>query len=322
MRKKLTQIFTAAIIIFMFACARVETRKPDNSIRFSPVASKSTRAIISGVSYPIDESFTVSAYANGTYAYFEEQTASYSAVKHFWATDEVQYWPLSGSLTFQAYSPSSASGIEVSSSGISADGYTIINTAQMNTDLCYASATVPDCANHPDSVSLTFSHALSQIVIRAKAADYYNDANREVSISVNSLALTGIYSTGDFADGAWTNQDNEFSYTISSSSTALSYDAQHEPETVNLCSCLLIPQELGPNAKLRVGFSIIQTVNSVDHSLENPPAQIAIGSNITEWEPGKKYIYTLSIGMDHSIVFTASAVGWQDENDNIIVEEN
>lgn len=323
MRNKLTYLLMAAAAAIMAsACTKTQADKPDNSIHFSAVAAKSTRAIISGTTYPIDESFVVSAYVNGTDSYFEDNLASYSNASSLWETSESQYWPLSGSLDFVAYSPSSAQGISVSASGISADDYTILSGAQMTTDLCYATASVADCSNHPEYVSLTFSHALSQVVFRVKAASYYNTSGRTVSISLNSLAMAGIYSVGDLSDGTWENQESENTYSLSATPTPLTYDANNLPETIDICSYLFIPQVLGPNAELRVGYSVNQTVNSAPYNLENPPVSIPLGSNVTEWQPGKKYIYTISIGMDNLITFTASAVGWQDENDNIIVEEN
>ena len=322
MRNKLTYLLIAAAAMMASACTRTQADKPDNSIHFSAVAEKSTKAIISGTTYPTDESFSVNAYADGTYTYFEDNVASYSSTSALWETSTSEYWPLSGSLDFVAYSPSSAQGISVSASGISADDYTILSGAQMTTDLCYASATVADCSNHPEYVSLTFSHALSQVVFRVKAASYYNTSGRTVSIYLNSLAMAGIYSVGDLSDGTWENQESENTYSLSATPTPLTYDANNLPETIDICSYLVIPQELGPNAELRVGYSVNQTVNSAPYNLENAPVSIPLGSTVTEWQAGKKYIYTISIGMDNLITFTASAVGWLDENDNIIVEEN
>ena len=323
MRNKLTYLLIAAAAIMASACTRTHADKPDNSIHFSPVAAKSTKAIISGTTYPTDESFVVSAYVNGTDSYFEDNLASYSNASSLWETSESQYWPLSGSLDFVAYSPSSAQGISVSANGISAEDYTIVSGGQMTTDLCYAGATVADCSNHPEYVQLTFSHALSQIVFRVKAADYYTNSSRQVTISLTSLAMAGIYSVGDFSDGIWGNQESENTYSLSATPTPLTYDANDDPETVDICSYVYIPQELGPNAELRVGYQVKYTYPAAEpDSLVNAPVSIPLGSNVTEWQAGKKYIYTISIGMDNLITFTASAVGWLDENDNIIVEEN
>ena len=305
------------------ACSLVEVDKPDNTISFAPVASKATKAIISGTTYPTSESFVVSAYLNGTDAYFEDVTASYSSSLALWETTVSQYWPLTGSLSFIAYSPSSASGVSIdATNGVTATGYTIQNTEQMSTDFCYASASVADCASHPDAVSMTFSHALSQVVFRVKAAGYYSNSSRTVNLALRSLSMQGIMSVGDFAEGAWENQGTEYEYTLSNTPITLTYDAQDRPETIDVCSYLFLPQELGPYAAISVGYNVVQTISNTDYTLQNAPILIPLGGTINEWQPGKKYIYTLNIGMNNVITFTVSAVGWQDESNNIIVEEN
>ena len=315
-------------ILLAAACSKSDVDNPDNAISFSPVASKATKAIISGTTYPEGESFVVSAYHNGTDAYFEGLTASYSLTQNgtkLWATSEDQYWPLSGSLDFYAYSPSSASsaGVDIdASSGVTATDYTVQNNTQMTTDLCYASATVADCANHPDSVPLAFSHALTQVVFRVKAAAYYTTANTTVALSMTSLSLSGIYSVGDFASGAWSNQNTAYTYTLSNSETTLTYDGENAPQTSEVCSFLFLPQEIPADACIHVGYKVTQRSSGNDYTLENSPVAVRLAGSISDWQPGKKYIYTLSIGMDNVITFTASAVGWQDENANIIVEEN
>ena len=321
MRKRHLYIIVATVVAALAsACMKDEADKP--VISFSPVASKATKAIISGNDYPTGESFVVSAYHEGVDLYFEDLTAGYAITQNgtkLWETSESQYWPLDGSLTFNAFSPASASasGVTIDADGISASDYTIQNTTQMTTDLCYASATVADCSDHPDYVSLVFSHALSQVVFRVKAAAYYANT----TISMTSLSLIGIYSEADFSGGAWENQSTEHTYSLSSVPTALTYSGT-TPVAADVCSYLYLPQTFGPNAALRVGYSITQRVSDTDYTLTNPPVSIPLSGSISQWEPGKKYIYTINIGMDNVITFTASAVGWQDENANIIVEEN
>lgn len=319
-----TRILCLMGLALVSACSKSEVDKPVGSISFSPVAARATKGIISGTTYPEGETFVVSAYHEGTDAYFEDLTASYSLTQNgtkLWSTSDVQYWPLAGSLDFYAYSPASA-GLTITSGGVSAEDYTITTAAQMTTDLCYASASVADCANHPDSVPLTFSHALSQVVFRVKAADYYSTATSTVTLSMTSLALKGIYSVGDLNQGTWENLGSEHNYTLSGTPTELTYNGSNQPETVDVCAYLFLPQELGPNAAISVGYSIVQRISGTDYTLENTPVTIPLGSSLTQWEPGKKYIYTLNIGMNNVITFTASTVGWQDDGDNIIVEEN
>ena len=291
------------------------------SISFAPVAAKSTKAIISGNEYPTTESFVVSAFYNGSQTYFENLTASYS--NPYWATSTSEYWPLEGTLTFFTYSPASASGVSMNATnGVTATGYTIQTNEQMTTDLCYASTTAIDCVAHPNQVPLQFSHALSQVVFRVKAADYYTTATNDVALAVTSLSLNGINSVGDFANGTWSNQDTPLDYTISNDITTLSYDNE-TPVTTEIASYLFLPQELGANAALSVGYKIVQVNQGQSYTLNNPPVSIRLGGTITQWEPGKKYIYTLNIGMNNVITFTANAVAWDDTgNDyNIIVEE-
>ncbi len=306
------------LALFASACTKGDWQK--DAISFAPVASKPTKAIISGTTYPTGESFKVSAFHNGTAAYFEGLTASRIS-DNLWETSSSQYWPLGGSLLFHAYSPASASAT-IGASGVSVSGYTIQNTTQMETDFCYASATVANCDNHPNAVPLAFSHALSQVVFRVKAAGYYSTNTTTVSLAMTSLSLSGICSVGDFssADG-WENQGTERTYSLSNSSTALTYN-NRQPNTIDVCSYLFIPQELGANAAITVGYNITQTVDANNYTLTNSPVTIPLGTGINEWQPGKKYIYTISIGMDNVINFTVTAVGWQDMNDNILVEEN
>ena len=319
--------FARHILIVIAALAMVscmkETIVTRDAITFAPVAEKSTKTIIDGTTYPDGKSFVVSAYHNGTDTYFSDLEAAYSITQDgtkLWETSTAEYWPLGGSLKFNAYSPASVSDITditIDSDGISVTDYTIQTTDQMTTDLCYASATVPDCANHPESVPLVFSHALSQVVFRVKAAAYYTNT----TISLTSLSLSGICSVGDFSSGSWSNWETPYTYTLSSATTPLTYDGEHEPETIVICSYLFVPQEIPADANINVGYSITQTISGDDYSLANPPVSIALRNTVTEWQPGKKYVYTLNIGLNNLINFTASAANWGDPIEGSFVVE-
>ena len=313
-KRLLTYIILAAAAVTA-SCTKNTVDLPyGGAISFAPVAEKSTKAIIEGTTYPTTESFAVSAYHGGSDAYFEDLVASYNSSITLWETSTAEYWPLAGSLTFNAYSPSSASGVTITSAGVTATDYTIQTPAQMTTDLCYGSYTVADCASHPESVPLQFSHALAQVVFRVKAASYYENT----SLSMTSLSKDGICSVGDFTGSAWENQNTEFNYALHGISTALTYDGT-TPVTTDVCSYLFVPQTLGPNASINVGYSVDF---GGGRTLNNSPVKVALGGTITEWVPGKKYIYTLNIGLDNVITISASTVGWSDQGYNIIVEES
>ena len=314
--------FARHILIVIAALAMVscmkETIVTRDAITFAPVASKPTKAIIEGTDYPVDVPFAVSAFYNGSAPYFRNITATKAST--YWETASPEYWPLNGQLDFHAYSPATATGVTLSAIGVSATGYTITTSEQMTTDLCYASYTATNCAAHPDAVPLTFSHALSQVVFRVKAADYYSNLTNTITLSLNSLSMEGIYSVGDFSNGAWSNHSGAHTYNISSATTALTYDGDDEPETIDLGAFVLIPQELGANAALSDGFRIVQRISETDYVLDNSPVTIPLGDTVDEWLPGKKYIYTLSIGMNKIINFTATTTDWNDDGCGIVVE--
>ena len=317
MRKRL--LFIAMAAVLTVACVKTEN-DGSNVISFSPVASKATRAIIDGTTYPTGESFVVSAYV-GTAAYFEDLTASYSSTLRLWETSTSEYWPLGGSLKFIAYSPASAGGLSIdATNGVTVSDYTIQSAEAMTTDLLYATYTVADCSEHPASVPLTFSHALSQIVFKVKAADYYSTQGSTISLALSSLSLSGILSVGDFADGSWDNQETAHTYALSSTPISLTYGDQNAPVTADVCANLFLPQEIPADARINVGYSIAQNISGTTYSIENPPVAIALRSTITEWEPGKKYIYTISIGLDNLIEFTATANEWTAQEGGVVVE--
>ena len=91
MRKKYLYLYIASAALLACSCVKTDNGLPDNSIVFSPVASKATRAIISGASYPTTESFVVSAFYNGSYSYFEDLAVSYSSAQSKWTgeTDQI-----------------------------------------------------------------------------------------------------------------------------------------------------------------------------------------------------------------------------------------
>lgn len=316
-KRLLTYIILAAAAVTA-SCTKNTVDLPyGGAISFAPVAEKSTKAIIEGTTYPTTESFAVSAYHGGSDAYFEDLVASYNSSITLWETSTAEYWPLAGSLTFNAYSPSSAraSGVTITSAGVTATDYTIRTSDQMTTDLCYASATVADCADHPESVPLVFSHALSQVVFRVKAAAKYSG----VSLSMNSLSLSGLYSVGNFNAGVWSSHSSPYTYTLSNSVVPLTYTGD-EPDVTTISTYLFLPQTFSADAAINVGYSIVQTVAGETYTLDNPPVAIPLKGTLTQWQPGKKYIYTLSIGMNNLITFTASTYGWTEEEVGLAVE--
>jgi len=311
------------------SCARSEVDLDDRVMRFSPATAKVTKTIIDGTTFPTDSTFVVSAiHTNGTY--FDNLVASYDSSVSLWATSDPQYWPLSGALAFYAYAPSAIatySGTTLSiddSDGVYAADYTCDGV----TDFLYASYLVDDCENHPESVPMTFSHALSQIVVNVKQkADYTAEISNKtnvVTITVDSVSVRGAYVKADFVqlpDAEWLiTQNSETGELQLGGNQALHYG----DDPVQLGRILTIPQSL-TSVTIHTVYTVTQTITDNTTSETNvlsvkTPADVELSTFLSAWECGKKYVYTISYGLD-PIEVTATTVDWTAVSGVIIVEE-
>ena len=328
--RKLILILAAAALASAVSCVRLEVTSPDaRNIYLSPATQKATKGIIEGSVFPTDSSFVVSAiHTNGVY--LDNLVASYDSQTGYWATASPRHWPLSGELDFYAYSPSaiaSYSGATVildENDGVTASAYTCDGI----TDFLYASYCVDDCGSHPAAVPLVFSHALSQIAIQVKqTADYTTEINNKsniVSFTVDSLILKNHYISADFAQ----LPEAEWSPTLSSVTGECALGGgvslRYGDSPVQTGRTLVIPQSLN-GVVLHVVYTVTQTItdNTTSESTVlsvSTPADLELSNYLSAWECGKKYVYTLSIGLD-PITVSATTVDWVASGGEIIVEE-
>lgn len=327
-RHALIYVFVGAALAG--ACTKSEIQLPDDVIAFAPVTAKVTKAIIDDNVYPLNVPFVVSAYHNGTNEYFNNLSASYiQNSDNIWETSSAEYWPLGGSLTFYAYSPGSLTGATTSAAtGVAFSNYTL----DPATDLCIASYTESDCAQRADdTVPLQFSHALSQIVVKIRQTQNYNaeinNKSNIVVITVDELSLKDMYVNAAFAQlptPTWSiteqSETGEYEFSLGNSGYVLTPGAAAQ----QVGRLLTIPQSL-EGICLHTVYTVRQTVtdNSTDETTVfsvTTPVDIPLSQYLSSWACGRKYIYTLSYGLD-PIEVQASTVDWVPDGGEIIVEE-
>ena len=212
--------------------------------------------------------------------------------------------------------------------GVSFADYTVNPT----TDFCIAQYTEDDCANRTGStVQLRFTHALSQVVVKIKQKQNYNaeisGKSNIVTITVNELSLKDMYVNAAFA------QLPEPTWSITQSSEKDDYDFDlgnngitlyHADAAQQIGRLLTIPQSL-TGVCLHTVYTVTQTITDNTTSVSETyvvktPVDIPLNGSMASWECGKKYIYTLSYGLD-PIEIQASTTNWIPDGGEIIIEE-
>ena len=193
-------------------------------------------------------------------------------------------------------------------------------------------------ANPYAGVQINFKHALSSILFKVKAhADYAGTVLTVKKIEVLNAYSTGDFTQG-LADqnGAttgqkvtinevetqtkaeWSGYAKEITYTAYENTTGIVLSADEtvyvhssdEDPTANTTDLILLPQELDHatnDVTIRVTYTLknddmtdpIQQVAEVSLVTGNAGGYFSDGKNsISAWEMGKKYTYTIEVGLD------------------------
>ena len=334
--------FMAAIAgVALASCAKNEVETPEQDIiTFAePVTAVQTKATEITANYPMNKHFSVFAYYyEGDYTKFEDgklymndvETA-YSSDVHGWDPAKVSgvnyYWPKQGTLTFAAYSPSTVAATH-DKAGLHFEGFTVPAKAEEQYDLLFSersynqtNATMNDHTNHYKGVEITFNHALSSIIFKAKTDINYNKDN--FYITVKEVTVKHISSTADFCQGlndeeeiletanteaCWSDWSSEIDYTAYAGEYTLK-DGEYalvpgitpgvmsNDTDIQNSHLILIPQSLA-DAKLYVKYTIynknVNPVAAIDQTAELDLAT----TKVATWLRGKRYTYNITIGLD------------------------
>lgn len=318
--------------------SEVAVKSDSNRIVFdNPVVSSVTRALIDGTEYPTDVPFSVYAqYKNANTGenllYMENVTTQYvtstpGTNQKSWVPVGNYYWPKQGTLSFAAYSPTAASTVFNTVSWADDSGFTFDNfnaaTNQANSyDLMYSDYVADqeqgDEADYTKyyGIQLTFRHALSALVFRAKAADEYDGAE----IKVKTIEVLEAYNQGDLttnnADNTagWSDFQNPTTMAVANiAGAALDHtDFAQQGDVL-----LMVPQAFDHNGGVQV--KITYTIDTESNATMTQTHTVDL-SKLTEngtvtahadWKMGKRYIYDITIGLDR-IYFAPTVTDWED----------
>ena len=255
------------------------------------------------------------------------------------------FWPKNGSLTFIAYSPYGATGAGVDANGIKFTNY-VVGDASDQDDLLFSERAYdkkavdqPTSAADPYAgVQLNFKHALSSIMFKVKAAGNYPGH----TLKVIKVEILNAYSKGTFSQGlgdngtavtadpatnpGWSGQSSERTYVAYDNTTGIELHPTNVKflhsgsiaATDNTTDLILLPQPLKHTGTSEVVVKVTYTLQNDDMS--SPIKQVgeiklATGNaggyfaGIESWQRGKRYIYTISVGLDE-IYFDPIVTGW------------
>ena len=314
---------------------------------FSAIASHSTKSIITTTNYPLDVPFIVKAVhypedktQEGS-VFMERQVVSYHFEDALWKPDVDHYWPQDGSLTFYAGSPDIPEVQVTRENGVVAN-WSIPSNEFTQTDLCYGEVT-EDCKAHSAIIPIVFSHALSQICIKARALRNHSYSRQEdnliqanvITVMLDSVKIGGIVSKGRFTQKPkswkldWAERAEYLVYK-NDEGLELRCDRYDNPVFTVLNQMLLIPQPLTMDVYIQEWHHIVVRTSVTDtdtgeivsdHTdIFQKSASLPLAYVCQSWETDFKYTFRIAVGLDDTEIAMA-VTDWTETKEIIIGDE-
>lgn len=344
MKKEL--LFAAIAAVGLAACSSDDTldaNKSVYSITFRASVDKVTRA--SEITVSNMQSFNVTAVGNSQ-TYFSNLPASSSDNGTNWTTDNIYYWP-SYELTFYAWSHASDGTVSVDEKGQKVTDFTPNKSAGLQKDFLVSCNKGNKKDNNGSGVTMNFKHALSQIAVQAKCS------NSNIKVEVLGVKLVNVATKADFkfpttetstttalAQSQWSNWSESGSYMVKGTK-AVELNDKVQSILFSDESFMLIPQKLtawnttGESSSTGAYLAVLCRVSSLNSNnvatllypepttTDNKEGKYAFTAVAidTNWEPGKKYTYTLDFcnGVDGGGgMIAADLTNPDDDKDNSV----
>lgn len=318
----------AALALVASACAKVVPDEPGTRsiIGFNTVCTKAVTS-----KYPTTVPFRSTAFSySGTWdankssatKYIDEELVKYNSTYSYWITydgdtEKAYSWPGGTTkLTFFSYSPETLKGtMSVTTDGVGISSWDVKTNAG---DILVADIAQDKTKNESlagyTGVPTNFRQKLSKIVFRLGIS---SEAEKGTAVKLTSITLkdvysSGSYSRGGYSDDQWTPSSLQSEWKLyENTGLVLSKGSLSDELPFNM-----IPQSLlstgTTHPELVIGYELSTDNGS---SWESKTATCYFDENLRQesWEKGKKYTYTIYIGVgQYPIDFDASVAIWSE----------
>lgn len=315
------KLFIIALIIgFASACTKSSIRyEQPGEISFRPVTAMTTKAAISGTTYPEDSTFNVwawwgdvpentslSEFPSGAEMYLNKRPFGKDENGNSWVGLDVPYfWPTRGSLVFAGYSPVSAKAQNFSYSWANREmtitAYQQPTEISETVDLMWFDVTERSYSDNNNKnaqdesvngVPVVFKHLLSWLTFKFTKSDNI----------ITGVELLGIETKARFTSSPaagtenWTDHTDSSTMPVWSGSEKITDGEKVLESTDN--GVLVIPQPCtAEHVQLQIRYKTSETGNE-----NTKTVYLTAGADGHIWKPGKHYTYTITFGQNEILV--------------------
>lgn len=301
MKKQIMFMAMTAMLIASCSSDDVVSTNTGRAIDFrTSVGTRGTETTTTNI-----DKFWVTAIDGAGANYFSQQ--EFTKDGEFFTSSPLYYWP-AGELKFFAYSPSATDlggALTISNTTKELKDFSPATEIAEQKDFVTATTSGTRAANETKGVKLTFAHQLSQIEIKAKNTNT-GYIYKVVGVRIGKPVSKGTFTFDTNDTNKWTlttTEKTNYAVEYATTSRTLTADAATMMGTAN-DNAMLLPQQLvawtpetdkvntnnGAYIALKIQISTKDGARVYPAKGDYDWAAVAIDTN---WEAGKKYVYTL-----------------------------